>query len=41
MIALVTPPVLAALGYSLLYMVLGGGLGVAVLIFIFAKMLGK
>jgi len=32
---------LAAIGYSLLYMVLGGGLGGAVLIFLAAKMLGK
>ena len=31
----------AALGYSLLYMLLGGGLIGAVLIFIVAKMLGK
>ena len=32
---------LAAAGYSLLYLLLGGGLGGAVLIFIVAKMLGK
>ena len=32
---------LAAVGYSLLYLLLGGGLGGAVLIFIVAKMLGK
>jgi len=32
---------LAAVGYSLVYMLLGGGLGGAVLIFIVAKMLGK
>jgi hypothetical protein len=31
----------AAVGYSLVYMLLGGGLGGAVLIFIVAKMLGK
>jgi len=31
----------AAVGYSILYMLLGGGLGGAVLIFIVAKMLGK
>lgn len=31
----------AAAGYSLLYLILGGGLGGAVLIFIVAKMLGK
>ena len=34
------PPVLAA-GYSLLYLLLGGGFGGAVLIFIIAKMLKK
>jgi hypothetical protein len=32
---------LAAVGYSLLYLLLGGGLGGAVLIFIIAKMLGR
>ena len=32
---------LAAIGYSLVYMLFGGGLGGAVLIFIVAKMLGK
>ena len=32
---------LAAVGYSLLYLLFGGGLGGAVLIFIVAKMLGK
>jgi hypothetical protein len=32
---------LAAIGYSLLYLLGGGGLGVAILIFIVAKMLGK
>ncbi len=31
---------LAALGYSLVYLLFGGGLGGAVLIFIVAKMLG-
>jgi hypothetical protein len=31
----------AAIGYSIIYMLLGGGLGGAVLIFIVAKMLGK
>jgi hypothetical protein len=30
----------AAIGYSLLYLLFGGGLGGAVLIFIVAKMLG-
>lgn len=31
----------AAIGYSILYLVLGGGLGGAVLIFVIAKMVGK
>lgn len=31
----------AALGYSLLYLLLGGGLGGAALIFVIAKMLGR
>jgi hypothetical protein len=34
-------PAFGAIGFSLLYMLLGGGLGGAVLIFLFAKMLGK
>jgi hypothetical protein len=34
-------PMFAAAGYSLLYLLLGGGLGGAVLIFIVAKMLGR
>jgi len=34
-------PVFAAAGYSLVYLLAGGGLGGAVLIFIVAKMLGK
>jgi len=38
---LAVAPVFAAIGYSLIYMLLGGGLGGAVLIFIIAKMLGK
>jgi len=33
--------VIGAIGYSVLYLVFGGGLGGAVLIFIVAKMLGK
>jgi hypothetical protein len=33
--------VAGAAGYSLLYLLLGGGFGGAVLIFIVAKMLGK
>jgi hypothetical protein len=32
---------LAAIGYSLVYLLFGGGLGGAVLIFIVAKMLGQ
>ena len=32
---------LAAVGYSLVYLLAGGGLGGAVLIFIVAKMMGK
>jgi hypothetical protein len=32
---------LAAAGYSLIYLLMGGGLGGAFLIFIVAKMLGK
>jgi len=34
-------PILAAAGYSLVYLLAGGGLGGAILIFIIAKMLGK
>lgn len=41
MITLALTPVVAAAGYSLLYMLGGGGLGIAILIFIVAKMLGK
>ena len=41
MIALALPPILGAAGYSILYMLGGGGLGVAILIFIVAKMFGK
>ena len=40
MIATFTP-VIAAVGYSILYLLLGGGFGGAVLIFIIAKMFGK
>lgn len=32
---------LAAAGYALLYLLFGGGLGGAILIFIVAKMLGR
>ena len=38
-LALAVP--LAAIGYSLLYLLLGGGLVGAVVIFIVAKMLGR
>jgi hypothetical protein len=41
MIALLIQPILAAAGYSLIYLLLGGGLGGAFLIFIVAKLLGK
>jgi hypothetical protein len=41
MIALFIAPMFAAIGYSLLYLLLGGGLGGAFLIFIIAKMLGR
>ncbi len=34
-------PMFAAAGYAFLYILLGGGLGGAFLIFIIAKMLGK
>lgn len=40
MIALIQP-MFAAIGFSLLYLLLGGGLGGAFLIFIVAKMFGK
>lgn len=40
-LAIATPILVAAAGYSLIYLLLGGGLGGAVLIFIVAKMLGK
>jgi hypothetical protein len=41
MMALLITPIFAAAGYSLIYLLFGGGLGGAVLIFIVAKMLGK
>ena len=41
MIALMIQPLIAAAGYSLLYLLFGGGLGGAFLIFVVAKMLGK
>jgi len=34
-------PMFGAVGFSLIYLLLGGGLGGAVLIFILAKLLGK
>ncbi|HEX5470675.1 MAG TPA: hypothetical protein VFW73_02255 [Lacipirellulaceae bacterium] len=40
-LALAIPVLLAAIGYSLIYLLLGGGLGGAILIFMFAKMLGQ
>ncbi len=41
MIAIAIPLFMAAAGYSLVYMLAGGGLGGAILIFIVAKMFGK
>jgi hypothetical protein len=41
MIALIIHPMLAAIGYSLIYLLFGGGIGGAVLIFFIAKMFGK
>ena len=41
MIAFILTPMLAAAGYSLVYLLAGGGLGGAVLIFIVAKMFKK
>jgi len=41
MIAFIVASMFAAAGYSLIYLLLGGGLGGAVLIFIVAKMFGK
>ena len=38
---LATAPMFAAIGYSLVYLLAGGGLGGAILIFIVAKMLGR
>jgi len=40
-LALATPLLFAAAGYSLIYLLLGGGLGGAILIFIVAKLLGQ
>lgn len=41
MIALTLEPMLAAAGYSIFYLLFGGGLGGSLLIFIVAKMLRK
>jgi hypothetical protein len=35
------PVIVAAIQYSLIYMLLGGGLGGAVVVYIVAKVLGK
>ena len=40
MIAMMTP-MIGAIGYSLIYLLFGGGIGGAVLIFFIAKMFGK
>ena len=40
-LAFSAPVLMAAAGYSLLYLLLGGGLGGAILIFIVAKLLGR
>ena len=40
-IALMIQPMFAAAGYSLLYLLLGAGLGGAVLIFFGLKLIGK
>lgn len=41
MCALLVSPILGAIGFSILWLLLGGGLGAAVLIPIIAKLLGK
>ena len=41
MLALLLHPLFAAVGYSLLYLLFGGGIGGAILIFIIAKMFGR
>ena len=41
MIALIIQPMLAAAGYSMIYLLGGGGLFGAIVIFFIAKMLGK
>ncbi len=41
-LALIVAPVLvAAIGYSLIYLLLGGGVGGAILIYFVAKLLGR
>lgn len=41
MLAMIAVPMFAAAGYSMIYLLLGGGLGGAILIFFVAKMFGK
>lgn len=41
MLALLFVPMFAAAGFSMMYLLLGGGLGGAILIFIVLKMFGK
>lgn len=41
MIALAISPMFGAIGYSIVYLLFGGGFGGAVLIFIVAKMFGR
>jgi hypothetical protein len=41
MLVALAPMLFAAAGYSLIYLLMGGGLGGAILIFIIAKMLGQ
>lgn len=41
MTALIMIPMMGAIGFSLIYLLLGGGLGGAVLIFFVAKLFGK
>ena len=41
MIALAMTPMFAAAGYSLIYLLVGGGLVGAIVIFVVAKMFGK
>ena len=38
---LIATPLVAAAGYSLIYLLAGGGLGGALIIFIVAKMMGR